>query len=89
MAPWHLSAHHSPRVTVRLQRRDPAYAPREPRAFDFAHILSPHSGHFGRRNGHKVCKANGSGVSDGDMRVTQVANGTWGVHAVLPAGVLT
>ena len=23
-----------------------------------------------------------------DMRVTQVANGTWGVHAVLPAGVL-
>lgn len=24
-----------------------------------------------------------------DMRVTQVANGTWGVHAVLPAGVLT
>lgn len=24
-----------------------------------------------------------------DMRVTQVANGTWGVHAVLPAGLLT
>jgi acetamidase/formamidase len=23
-----------------------------------------------------------------DLRVTQVANGTWGVHAVLPAGVL-
>ena len=24
-----------------------------------------------------------------DLRVTQVANGTWGVHALLPAGVLT
>jgi acetamidase/formamidase len=23
-----------------------------------------------------------------DLRVTQVANGTWGVHAVLPAGIL-
>jgi acetamidase/formamidase len=24
-----------------------------------------------------------------DLRVTQVANGTWGVHAVLPDGVLS
>jgi len=24
-----------------------------------------------------------------DMRVTQVANDTWGVHAVLPDGALT
>ena len=24
-----------------------------------------------------------------DLRVTQVANGTWGIHALLPAGLLT